>query len=82
MEGMKRGRPDRAAGTGESGYRRAGKRQDDPAKHNHGALAQLVARYIRIVEVSGSNPLCSTSRKPLKSLDFEGFLYSFFILLF
>ena len=26
----------------------------------HGALAQLVARYIRIVEVSGSNPLCST----------------------
>ena len=30
-----------------------------------GALAQLVARYIRIVEVSGSNPLCST--KPKKS---------------
>ena len=26
----------------------------------YGALAQLVARYIRIVEVSGSNPLCST----------------------
>ena len=26
-----------------------------------GALAQLVARYIRIVEVSGSNPLCSTN---------------------
>ena len=26
-----------------------------------GALAQLVARYIRIVEVSGSNPLCSTT---------------------
>ena len=28
-----------------------------------GALAQLVARYIRIVEVSGSNPLCSTKPK-------------------
>ena len=27
----------------------------------YGALAQLVARYIRIVEVSGSNPLCSTT---------------------
>ena len=25
-----------------------------------GALAQLVARYIRIVEVTGSNPVCST----------------------
>ena len=33
----------------------------------HGALAQLVARYIRIVEVSGSNPLCSTTRDPLKT---------------
>ncbi len=29
----------------------------------YGALAQLVARYIRIVEVSGSNPLCSTIQK-------------------
>ena len=29
-----------------------------------GALAQLVARYIRIVEVSGSNPLCSTTVRP------------------
>ena len=29
-------------------------------ENHHGALAQLVARYIRIVEVSGSNPLCST----------------------
>jgi hypothetical protein len=28
----------------------------------YGALAQLVARYIRIVEVSGSNPLCSTKK--------------------
>ena len=26
----------------------------------YGALAQLVARYIRIVEVTGSNPVCST----------------------
>ena len=26
-----------------------------------GALAQLVARYIRIVEVTGSNPVCSTT---------------------
>ena len=26
-----------------------------------GALAQLVARYIRIVEVTGSNPVCSTN---------------------
>ena len=33
----------------------------------YGALAQLVARYIRIVEVSGSNPLCSTTGKPCKS---------------
>ena len=39
----------------------------------NGALAQLVARYIRIVEVSGSNPLCSTTKKPLKLLDFKGF---------
>ena len=29
------------------------------AGKTYGALAQLVARYIRIVEVSGSNPLCS-----------------------
>ena len=27
----------------------------------YGALAQLVARYIRIVEVTGSNPVCSTT---------------------
>ena len=32
-------------------------------ENHHGALAQLVARYIRIVEVSGSNPLCSTKPK-------------------
>ena len=28
----------------------------------YGALAQLVARYIRIVEVTGSNPVCSTTK--------------------
>ena len=33
-----------------------------------GALAQLVARDIRIVEVRGSTPLCSTTKKPLKIL--------------
>ena len=32
----------------------------------YGALAQLVARDIRIVEVRGSTPLCST-RKPCRS---------------
>ena len=32
----------------------------------HGALAQMVARDIRIVEVRGSTPLCST-RKPCRS---------------
>ena len=32
----------------------------------YGALAQLVVRYIRIVEVRGSTPLCST-RKPCSS---------------
>lgn len=26
----------------------------------YGALAQLVVRYIRIVEVTGSTPVCST----------------------
>ena len=34
----------------------------------------MVARYIRIVEVSGSNPLCSTTLKALKSLGFRAFL--------
>ena len=36
---------------------------------DYGALAQLVARDIRIVEVRGSTPLCSTSQEP-----FERFL--------
>ena len=40
-----------------------------------GALAQMVARDIRIVEVRGSTPLCSTGRKALKSLDFRAFLF-------
>ena len=42
----------------------------------YGALAQLVARDIRIVEVRGSTPLCSTRREALKSLDFRAFLFS------
>ena len=57
-----------------------GKLTEHGGKKQHGALAQLVARYIRIVEVSGSNPLCSTTKKPLKSQDFEGFcLLSIFL---
>lgn len=31
-----------------------------PARSEYGALAQLVARNVRNVEVRGSNPLCST----------------------
>ena len=34
-------------------------------ENQYGALAQLVARYIRIVEVRSSNLLCSTSRRGL-----------------
>ena len=34
-----------------------------PMDRMDGALAQLVARYIRIVEVTGSNPVCSTSKR-------------------
>lgn len=33
----------------------------------YGALAQLVARYIRIVEVTGSNPVCSTKRIQIRT---------------
>ena len=47
-------------------------------KNHHGALAQLVARYIRIVEVSGSNPLCSTKNRP-KTSGFRTFLYLFIL---
>ncbi len=32
-----------------------------------GALAQLVVRYIRIVEVTGSTPVCSTFVKYILS---------------
>ena len=31
--------------------------------YHFGAIAQLVARYIRIVEVRGSNPLSSTTNR-------------------
>ena len=34
----------------------------------YGALAQLVARDIRIVEVRGSTPLCSTKKSLLEPL--------------
>ncbi len=33
-------------------------------RHVLGALAQLVARNVRNVEVRGSNPLCSTRKTP------------------
>ena len=39
-------------------------------------MAQLVVRYIRIVEARGSTPLCSTTFKALKSLDFKAFFVS------
>ena len=39
----------------------------------HGALAQLVARLVRIEEVSGSNPLCSTIR-PLEAKKLQAVL--------
>ena len=38
--------------------------------YTYGALAQLVARYIRIVEVTGSNPVCSTTKSFSKEKDF------------
>ena len=34
----------------------------------YGALAQLVARNVRIVEVRGSNPLCSIAKKDLRQI--------------
>ena len=40
----------------------------------YGALAQLGERYTGSVEVSGSSPLCSTTRKPLI---FKGFFIYF-----
>ena len=36
-------------------------------KKSLGALAQLVARNVRNVEVTGSNPVCSTIQEPLLS---------------
>lgn len=42
----------------------------------NGALAQLVARDIRIVEARGSNPLCSRKENPdsERSSDFVHFI--------
>ena len=45
-------------------------------KTEYGALAQMVARNVRIVEVRGSNPLCSTRNR--KSLDFQGFFFFYY----
>ena len=39
-----------------------------------GALAQLVARNVRIVEVRGSNPLCSTKRIQIRTRKWFGFV--------
>ena len=40
-----------------------------------GALAQLVARNVRIVEVRGSNPLRSTTSLPVFDIKLVGFFY-------
>ncbi len=40
------------------------------SKTAYGALAQLVARNVRIVEVRGSNPLCSITKSFSKEKDF------------
>ena len=40
-----------------------------------GALAQLVARNVRIVEVRGSNPLRSTTSLPVLQQSRQGFFY-------
>ena len=42
-------------------------------RKEYGALAQLVARYIRIVEVRGSNPLSSTKSKEAEPIKWFGF---------
>ena len=42
---------------------------------SYGALAQLVARNVRIVEVRGSNPLCSTTVRPETQFFGRIFLY-------
>ena len=41
----------------------------------YGALAQLVVRYIRIVEARGSTPLCSTQSESLGIQGFRHFLF-------
>ena len=40
------------------------------------SLSRVSYNDIRIVEVRGSTPLCSTRREALKSLDFRAFLFS------
>ena len=47
----------------------------------YGALAQLVVRYIRIVEARGSTPLCSTIQKKSElNPDWEWVRISLFLL--
>ena len=46
----------------------------------HGVLAQLVERYTGSVEVSGSNPLCSTKRN-LKRTALSVSRFRFFLFL-
>ena len=46
----------------------------------YGALAQLVARYIRIVEVTGSNPVCSTKSRTSEPFKRFGCVFLFRIL--
>ena len=48
----------------------------------YGALAQLVARDIRIVEVRGSTPLCSTARGSVDSQRFRSHFIRTIILAF
>jgi hypothetical protein len=51
-----------------------GKERDVPNKTNrYGALAQLGERYTGSVEVSGSNPLCSTIKRTPEPLRNQGF---------
>ena len=50
-------------------------RQSPELTLRDGALAQLVARDIRIVEVSGSNPLCSTTESPVMKMT-RAFLFA------
>lgn len=45
----------------------------------YGALAQLVVRYIRIVEVTGSTPVCSTFLFRRLHLRCDGVVLFFFV---